>query len=45
MKTEQHLLLGDSKDRLKELKDESIDLLATDPPYGIQFMGLDFDKV
>ena len=41
---EQHLLLGDSKDVLKTIKDGSIDLLATDPPYGIQFMGLDFDK-
>ena len=45
MKTEQHLLLGDSKDRLKELKDESIDLLATDPPYAIGFMGKSWDKV
>jgi site-specific DNA-methyltransferase (adenine-specific) len=45
MKTEQHLLLGDSKDRLKELKDESIDLLATDPPYGIEFMSKSWDKV
>ena len=41
---EQHLLLGDSKDVLKTIKDGSIDLLATDQPYGIQFMGLDFDK-
>ncbi len=41
---EQHLLLGDSKDVLKTITDGSIDLLATDPPYGIQFMGLDFDK-
>jgi len=41
---EQHLLLGDSKEVLKTLADNSVDLLATDPPYGIQFMGLDFDK-
>lgn len=42
---EQHLLLGDSKERLKELKDNSIDLLATDPPYAIGFMGKEWDKV
>jgi site-specific DNA-methyltransferase (adenine-specific) len=41
---EQHLYNGDSADVLKELKDNSVDMLATDPPYGIQFMGLDFDK-
>ncbi len=41
---EQHLLNGDSAEKLKELKDNSVDLLATDPPYGIKFMGLDFDK-
>jgi DNA modification methylase len=43
--TEQHLLLGDSKDVLKTIKDGSIDLLATDPPYGIEFMGKSWDKV
>jgi DNA modification methylase len=42
---EQHLLLGDSKDVLKTIKDGSIDLLATDPPYGISMMGKDWDKV
>ena len=42
---EQHLLLGDSKERLKELKDNSVDLLATDPPYAIGFMGKEWDKV
>ena len=42
---EQHLYNGDSAEVLKTLKDNSVDLLATDPPYGIQFMGLDFDKV
>ena len=44
MNIEQHLLNGDSAEVLKTLKDNSVDLLATDPPYGIQFMGLDFDK-
>lgn len=42
---EQHLLLGDSKEVLKTIKDGSIDLLATDPPYGIDFMGKNWDKV
>jgi site-specific DNA-methyltransferase (adenine-specific) len=41
---EQHLLLGDSKDVLKTIKDGSIDLLATDPSYGLHFMGKDWDK-
>ena len=44
-KIEQHLLLGDSKDVLKTLKNESIDLLACDPPYSIGFMGKSWDKV
>lgn len=42
---EQHLLLGDAKEQLKEIKNESVDLLCTDPPYGISFMGKDWDKV
>ena len=42
---EQHLINGDSAEVLKTLKDNSIDLLATDPPYGIEFMGKSWDKV
>jgi site-specific DNA-methyltransferase (adenine-specific) len=47
MKTnmEQHLFNGDSAEVLKTLKDNSVDLLATDPPYGIEFMGKSWDKV
>jgi site-specific DNA-methyltransferase (adenine-specific) len=41
---EQHLLLGDSKEVLKTLADNSVALLATDPPYGIAFMGKEWDK-
>jgi site-specific DNA-methyltransferase (adenine-specific) len=42
---EQHLFNGDSAEVLKTLKDNSIDLLACDPPYALKFMNLDFDKV
>jgi site-specific DNA-methyltransferase (adenine-specific) len=42
---EQHLYNGDSAEVLKQLKDNSVDLLATDPPYGLSFMGKDWDKV
>jgi DNA modification methylase len=45
MNIEQHLFNGDSAEVLKELKDNSVDLLATDPPYGIEFMGKSWDKV
>jgi DNA modification methylase len=38
------LLLGDCNFWLKEIKDESIDLIVSDPPYGIEFMGKDWDK-
>ncbi len=38
------LLLGDSKDKLKELEENSIDLVVSDPPYGISFMGKDWDS-
>ena len=41
----QHLFNGDSAEVLKELKENSVDLLATDPPYGISFMGKGWDKV
>ena len=41
---EQHLYNADSAEKLKELKNNSIDLLATDPPYGLEFMGKNWDK-
>lgn len=37
-------LCGDALRILPELPSDSIDLLATDPPYGIGFMGKDWDK-
>ena len=38
------LLNGDCQQHLKEIQDNSIDLILTDPPYGISFMGKDWDK-
>ena len=37
------LLLGDCLDKLKELDDNSIDSIVTDPPYGLSFMGKQWD--
>ncbi len=36
LKTSHNLILGDALTELKKLKDNSIDLVLTDPPYGIQ---------
>jgi DNA modification methylase len=37
------LLNGDCLDKLKELEDNSIDSIVTDPPYGLAFMGKKWD--
>lgn len=37
------LLLGDSRERLKELADVSVDAVVTDPPYELGFMGKAWD--
>jgi len=37
------ILLGDCIDKLKELDDNSIDSIVTDPPYGLSFMGKKWD--
>ena len=37
------LLLGDSKEVLEQLQDNSLDSLVTDPPYLIKFMNKDWD--
>ena len=42
---EQILINGDSKDKLKDIQDGSVDYLLTDPPYGISFMNKGWDKV
>ena len=43
-KIEQHLFNGDSAEVLKTLKDNTIDMLACDPPYSLGFMGKSWDK-
>ena len=42
MKSE--VIIGDCRDILKTLPDESVDCIVTDPPYGYSFMGLAWDK-
>lgn len=37
------LMLGDCLDRLKELPADSADAIVTDPPYGLEFMGKEWD--
>ena len=37
------LLLGDCLYKLKELDDNSVDSIVTDPPYGLSFMGKKWD--
>jgi DNA modification methylase len=38
------ILQGDNRDVLKTLADNSIDAIVTDPPYGIAFLGKDWDS-
>lgn len=38
------LILGDCIERLKEMEDNSIGSVITDPPYGISFMNKDWDS-
>jgi site-specific DNA-methyltransferase (adenine-specific) len=37
------LLLGDCLDRLREMSDNSVDSVVTDPPYGLSFMRKKWD--
>lgn len=38
-----NLMLGDCLERLRELPDNSVDAVVTDPPYGLSFMGKKWD--
>lgn len=42
---EKILFNGDSKIELQKVQDNSVDFMATDPPYGYSFMGKSWDKV
>lgn len=37
------LILGDCLEKLKDLSDNSVDSIVTDPPYGFSFMGKKWD--
>jgi site-specific DNA-methyltransferase (adenine-specific) len=39
------LFNGDSKIELQKVQNNSVDFMATDPPYGYSFMGKSWDKV
>ena len=38
------LILGDCLEELKKLPENSVDSIVTDPPYGIGFMGKEWDN-
>jgi DNA modification methylase len=38
------IILGDCLEVMKTFPDESVDCIATDPPYGYSFMGKNWDK-
>ena len=42
--TQQVILHADCREILDQLEENSIDALATDPPYGISFMNRDWDQ-
>jgi len=36
---------GDCREQLKRIADDSVDLILADPPYGLEFMGKEWDKL
>lgn len=38
-------LTGDCVERMREMAAESVDAVVTDPPYGLEFMGKDWDRL
>ena len=42
--SDNNIINGDCIEELKKLPDNSIDAIITDPPYGLEFMGKDWDK-
>ena len=43
MKEKYQLFNGNNIDKLRELEDNSVDAVVTDPPYGLSFMGKKWD--
>jgi site-specific DNA-methyltransferase (adenine-specific) len=39
------ILNGDCREHLREIKSNSVDSVITDPPYGLEFMGKEWDKL
>ena len=39
------IIIGDCVDVMASWPDNSVDAIVTDPPYGLSFMGKDFDKL
>jgi len=42
--TEYKIIHSDCLDAMREMEDNSIDFIVTDPPYGLHFMGKTWDK-
>ena len=43
-KMENKILKGDCIEQMKLLEENSVDAIVTDPPYGLEFMGKEWDK-
>ena len=39
------IILGDACERMRELDESSVDAVVCDPPYGLEFMGKDWDRL
>ena len=37
------IILGDALEKMRELEENSVDTIITDPPYGLGFMGKEWD--
>jgi len=43
--TEPRLILGDCLEVMAEMEPDSVDAIVTDPPYGLEFMGKEWDRL
>lgn len=39
------IITNDCVEAMREMKENSVDAIVTDPPYGLEFMGKDWDKL